>query len=249
MVGLIGCWMIGLALAQDVSPPETEARALFLEGRSSYELGRYEDAIAKWEAAWRLSQRNLLLFNLANAYERAGKLEEALEHLNRYRTTAPTEEHLPLDTRIAFLEARLASQLAEADREAAEALLREAEKIAENRRLTAQLQQDRLLTMDSPPRDTSVGAWVSTSIGVAGIATGIVATLAASRNRADIEETCVIRDASTLCPSFASGMLERHQSQRTLAWVGYGAGLAGLGVTTVLVVSPVDLGARWEVRW
>ncbi len=249
MVGLIGCWMLGLALAQDVSPPEAEARTLFLEGRSSYELGRYEDAIAKWEAAWRLSQRNLLLFNLANAYERAGMLEEALDHLNRYRTSAPVEEHLPLDTRIAFLEARLASQLAEADREAAELLLREAEQIAENRRLTAQLQQDRMLGMSAPPRETSVGTWISTGVGIAGLATGVIATVAASRTKADVEETCVITDTSNLCPSYASGLLERHQSQRTIAWVGYGAGLAGLGVTTVLVVSPVDLGARWEVRW
>jgi tetratricopeptide (TPR) repeat protein len=247
--GLIGFWMLGLALAQDAPAPESEARSLFLEGRSSYELGRYEDAIAKWESAWRLSQRNLLLFNLANAYERAGMLSEALEHLTRYRTAAPSEEHVALDTRVAFLEARLASQLAEADRESAEVLLREAEKLAESRRLTAQLQQDRLIRNDTQARDVPVATWLATGVGVAGLATGIVATLAASKTRTEVSDTCVQDGSSTLCPSYATGLLDQHQSQRTLAWAGYGTALVGLGVTTLLVVTPVELGVQWEVRW
>lgn len=102
---------------------------------------------------------------------------------------------------------------------------------------------------EAQTRDVPVATWLSTGVGIAGLATGIVATLAASKTRAEVNDTCVQDGSSTLCPSYATGLLDRHQNQRTLAWAGYGSGLVGLGVTTLLVITPVELGAQWEVRW
>ena len=90
------------------SDPETDARAreLYENGEILYNEGRYEDAIVAWEEAYRLSERAALLFNIANAYERLGRYDEALDALNRYRAYAKAEERESLDRRIANLERR-----------------------------------------------------------------------------------------------------------------------------------------------
>ena len=116
MVPMIHCLLLQLAFAQEPTPAQTpavddtaeaEARNLFSHGRDAYEHGRYEDAIKKWEEAWRLSRRPLLLANLANAYERLGDLQYAAELLAQYLDLAPEEERDSLQARIAQLEARL----------------------------------------------------------------------------------------------------------------------------------------------
>lgn len=89
---------------------DARARELFENGAALYEEGRYEDALAAWTEAWRLSGRPLLLYNIASAAEHLGRLEEAIDHLSRYRAYAPAEEQHALALRIAGLERRLAAQ-------------------------------------------------------------------------------------------------------------------------------------------
>ena len=60
------------ALAQDATT-EARAKELYENGAALYEEGRYEEAILAWEEAYRLSSRPVLLFNIANAYERLGR--------------------------------------------------------------------------------------------------------------------------------------------------------------------------------
>ncbi len=69
------------ARAQIVASPDARARELYLQGDREYQAGRYEQAVAAFQEAYRLSGRPLLLFNLANAYERLGRYAEALEAL------------------------------------------------------------------------------------------------------------------------------------------------------------------------
>ena len=70
--------------------------------------GRYEDALAAWTEAYALSQRPLILFNMANAYERNGQLEKAVAVLNRYRAYAQPDEQEVILRRIKNMEQRLA---------------------------------------------------------------------------------------------------------------------------------------------
>jgi len=72
--------MTGPAAAQK-SADDERARELYDNGAILYEEGRYEDAIAAWKAAYDLSPKPLLLFNVANAYERIGGLLDAPEKL------------------------------------------------------------------------------------------------------------------------------------------------------------------------
>jgi tetratricopeptide (TPR) repeat protein len=100
-------------LAQE-APPADEARAkeLYANGQRLYDEGYYEQAIAAWKEAYALSSRPALLYNVSNAYERLGKLQEALDTLNLYRAFASGDEAATLDRRIAVLERRLAEQRA-----------------------------------------------------------------------------------------------------------------------------------------
>ena len=94
--------------ADTVAAEEARARALFAEGERAYASGRYEDAIAAFEESYRLSGRPLLLFSIANAYERMGRSHEAYAALRRYLPHAPASERALILARIDLLEARAA---------------------------------------------------------------------------------------------------------------------------------------------
>lgn len=87
---------------------DQRARELYENGAILYEEGRYEDAVAAFEEAYRLSNRPALLFNIANAQERCGRWSDALDVLSRYRAYAPAAERETLDRRISNLERRIA---------------------------------------------------------------------------------------------------------------------------------------------
>jgi tetratricopeptide (TPR) repeat protein len=83
------------AAAQDTSaPPAEDARALFQRGQAAYSQGDYEGAITFWTRAWELDPRPLLQFNLSQAYERLGRLQDAVDSLQRFIERAePTDPH------------------------------------------------------------------------------------------------------------------------------------------------------------
>jgi tetratricopeptide (TPR) repeat protein len=98
------------ALAQ-TSTVDKQAQVLFDNGRGLYNEGQYSDAIAAWERAYALSPRPLILFNIANAYERDGQIQKAIDVLNRYRAFAAAGEGDVILRRIRNLEDRVAKQV------------------------------------------------------------------------------------------------------------------------------------------
>ena len=62
-------------------PTRQEAASLFREGSMFYELGQYEDAITKFEAAWKLEPMPQLLFNMGQAQRRWYELEIGRAHV------------------------------------------------------------------------------------------------------------------------------------------------------------------------
>jgi hypothetical protein len=99
------------ALAQTPAPSADEqAHVLFLNGQRLYDEGRYEEAVQAFQTAYDLSKRPLMLFNMANAYERLGQLEQAIDTLNHYRVYADPSEQDVLLARVQTIERRLAAQ-------------------------------------------------------------------------------------------------------------------------------------------
>lgn len=97
-----------LARAQDQDQAQKSAsnaaREKFLKGQQAYQQGDYDMAISQWKAAYDLDPRPLILYNLSQAYERNGKLAEAVDALQKYLHNAE-----PDDPNTELARARLAS--------------------------------------------------------------------------------------------------------------------------------------------
>ena len=87
--------------------PEQRAEEIYENGSTLYAEGLYEDAIAAWVESYRLSGLHEILLNIANAYERLQRFEDAIAVLNRYRAYAHREEREQLKNRIAALRERV----------------------------------------------------------------------------------------------------------------------------------------------
>lgn len=66
---------------------DERARLHFSAGRSYYEEGSYEQALVEFQRSYDLSQRAVLLVNVANSLERLGRWREAADSLEQYVAT------------------------------------------------------------------------------------------------------------------------------------------------------------------
>jgi hypothetical protein len=67
---------------------EDRARVLYSAGKDHYEHGQYEVAATEFEAAYALMPRPELRYNLYLTYERVGRFDVALGHLDAYLANA-----------------------------------------------------------------------------------------------------------------------------------------------------------------
>ncbi len=97
----LGSGLAHPALAQE-SASDREARAHFEAARLHFDRGAYEEAQREFEAAYELSHRAELLYNLYLSAERLGDFDAAIGYLERYLS-----EGAPDDERRAHLTPRL----------------------------------------------------------------------------------------------------------------------------------------------
>jgi tetratricopeptide (TPR) repeat protein len=110
----ISSWLCsGSAAAQDVHDTDDQARTHFQSGRLYFERGEYEDALREFEAAYALSNRPGLLYNIVLSNERLGRYAEAATRLDQYLRDDSTIEA----AQRSLLEARLENLRARASRE------------------------------------------------------------------------------------------------------------------------------------
>ena len=95
--------------AQEQQAQAQEARELFHKGQVAYQQGDYDTAIQSWTRAYDLDPRPLLQFNLAQAYERLGQIEQAVTSFEVYLRDADAEDLYQADARarVAALRTRL----------------------------------------------------------------------------------------------------------------------------------------------
>ena len=78
------------ALAQaQATDPKVAAKEHYNKGTSFYDLGRYDDAIKEFEAAYQLKNDPAFLYNLAQSYRQAGNHERALHFYKTYLRYVP----------------------------------------------------------------------------------------------------------------------------------------------------------------
>jgi hypothetical protein len=104
----VGLWLVALPLA--AQGEGDGAREKFMRGQRAYQQGDYDQAIAEWQAAYELDARPLILYNLSQAYERNGKLPEAVQALEQYLEQAdPDDPNMDVGrARVSTLRERLA---------------------------------------------------------------------------------------------------------------------------------------------
>jgi tetratricopeptide (TPR) repeat protein len=87
---------------------DENARRHFESGAAYLQQSDYENALREFQAAYTLSKRPPLLLNIANVYERMGKLQGAVDALSRYLEEDPkSPERTTHETRIANLKKRI----------------------------------------------------------------------------------------------------------------------------------------------
>lgn len=110
----IGAFIVAVALAigafaAPATAQDADARELFRRGEAAYSVGNYDVAIREWGAAYALDPRPRIQFNLAQAYERLGRLKEAADALKKFLDSGDPDDPMYSDAnaRLAALQQRL----------------------------------------------------------------------------------------------------------------------------------------------
>ncbi len=84
ITGVLGLVLAGTAASAEAQSDDERARSHFLAGSSYFDQARYEEAAEQFKEAYALSPRPPLLLNVASAYERALRFDEAASYLEQY---------------------------------------------------------------------------------------------------------------------------------------------------------------------
>lgn len=208
----------GMAAPPDEPSPEDDARAreLYRIGDDLYAQGRYEEALASFQEAYDLSRRTLLLYNIANAQERAGHWEDAIGTLREYLYTVEGDERAQIQSRLESLERRV-------------------------ERLRAMQQNPNEQPPAPPPPKLSPVGPILLGAGGLMLGAGIAFAVLAGGARDDLDAMCRDADGRTLCPAEASSAQTRDRAFSISADVALlaAAGLVAAGII-VLVTGGED---------
>lgn len=239
----------------DATDPTTQstddrAKELYENGADLYDEGRYEDAVAAWEESFRLSNRPLLLYNIANAEERAGHYDLALDRLNRYRAFATAGEREILDRRIRSLGQRIDQQKAAGAPSTSTGTTGTTG--TEPAPTTVTTTAPATPAPDSTAKVERSGPTLPTyilgGVGLVGIGSGVYFGLQATAARTEAGALCQeAGDKTTFCSADAKDALKRDKLDSLLTDISLGVGgaaLIGAGVAALLdaPVSFVPLG-------
>lgn len=218
--------------ATEQSQGDAEARRLFKEGDRLYAEGDYEGAVKAFEKAFELSKQPALKYNLANAYERLARYEEALAALKDYEPHAAADERSILKRRVGKLQERADQQ--KADREKA---------AAAGEAPTAQAESSPVT--QAPPADTSsvstdkptpILGYVLVGVGAVGVGLGAFFGVQALGSKSDAEKACPEAGGARRCPGSAADMLSTNSRDALIADISIGVGLVAAAVGTYFII-------------
>lgn len=185
---LIALLVRSTAFAQDGARPAAaeDPKAVFAEAQKAYQLGRFEEAIPKYERVFELTSHPSLLFNLAQCHRQLGNFERAAFFYDRYLATAkppiPNEQLarellLEMSQKRDAQAAKQAEEKALAEKKAAEERARQE---AEGRRLAQQGPEAKPITQQW---------WFWVALGGAVVAAGTITAVAAASSRPPLPAT------------------------------------------------------------
>jgi tetratricopeptide (TPR) repeat protein len=229
--------MIGLAFASEVkaqpAPPQPEdsaptepsddarARRLYADGDRRYAEGRYAEAIESFSQAFELSGRSLLLFNMANTYERMGDYARAADSLRRYLGREGAEDVDTVRQRLRQLERR--AKLVDTERK-------------ETAALRARPPCPDPISCQRKAQASDRNAYIL--LGTGGVALVSAAVFAGMARNAhnDALGQCVDSDGQRYCPTTAQSALDRERRFALFSDLSSGLGLAAVGTGVYLLL-------------
>jgi tetratricopeptide (TPR) repeat protein len=215
---------------------DTEARARFGVGQSLYTSGRFAESAREFEAAYELSHRPELLFNIYVANRDDNDLEKAVPALRAYLAAMPSSlpNRINLEARLQAMDATLAERAAQAEASAQQA----AEIVAAHERAAAaeaaQRSAERAVRPPAEPRfRLSLPGVVIGGAGIAAAIGGFVAGGLVLGKVSELEASC----PGNRCPATARATYDSAQTLVTVADVLLigGAVLAAGGLVMVLL--------------
>jgi tetratricopeptide (TPR) repeat protein len=253
------CWACAVAMASPTvwadPPPDPKsnpsradikrARELFDNGATLFAEGTYDGAIEAFRRAFQLSGEANCLFNIALAYDRLERLDDAIEYLQYYRAYAPKREHESIAQRIDALQTRKRKAEDEAAQKAAEAAAIEAARAAAAAEEQARLEQQ--ADADAPKVFGPV-AIAGTAVAVAGFGIAAGLGIASLRRKDDAASACGLGpDGDRFCPAQVADDLRMHRRFAIGADVCIGIGVAG-AITAIAVVAAAVAKRRRDER-
>lgn len=215
------------------TPPDSgdaRARELYLRGDRLYAEGDYAAAIDAFKRAHDLSGRPLLLFNLANAHERAGRYDDALDALRKYAPGAPESEGKSISRRIEQLEKKVAHSAPAASAPPADTAV-SASAPQHTAGPDPGSSEPAGVRLDSDDASTSTLGWVLTIGGGVLLVAGTAAGLLALDARAEAEQDC----DGDICNRDAKDAVERDRTASLIADIGLVGGALSLTAGLVLL--------------
>ncbi len=225
---------------------DVEAREHFRVAQPLYESGRFAEAAREFEAAYQLSHRPELLFNVYVANRDANDLDKAVPALRAYLAAMPTTlpGRVNLEARLSAMDATLAERAsaAQASAEQAAAVAAAQQRAADAE--AAQHQAERVArARPSAGFQVSIPGVVVGGVGVAAALSGFVVGALALGKVSDLESVC----PANVCPASARGTYDSAQTLVTASDVliigGAVLAVGGLAMVLLGVGAPSDDGA------
>ncbi len=210
------------------------AREHYLRGERYYSEGDYELSIQEFRAAYELSDRPKLLFNLANAYERLSRFEQAIEALRKYSATLPEYEREAVSRRIRNLEKR-ADEKAKRD-EALKALTKKSQQNLASNSTNSSVIPSGETPVAKPNEGGNTLAWVFLGSGVGVLGLGGAMAYWAQEAQDSAEARCV----NGVCVEGAQGYVDDNKQYSLFADVAFGVGAAAVVTGTILLLTSKD---------
>jgi tetratricopeptide (TPR) repeat protein len=210
LFALVATWAVaGFASADDDS-----ARLHFQAGAKDFSAGRFESALHSFTAAYELSARPQLLYNIALCEEELRRFGDAALHLRRFLEEVDDVPHrAALERRIELLETAAAKQ-AEEEADAPELVDEEA-------------------LREPPPEDRRAAvppaAWASFGVGGAALVTGIALGTTGLTKKNGLESGC---GATSSCDR---DEVERMERLGIVADVSFALAIAAAATGTALI--------------
>jgi tetratricopeptide (TPR) repeat protein len=211
---------------------DKRARELFIKADRMYAEGDYESALEAFSEAYELSGRPPLLYNMANAHERLGEYDKALERLRAYFPHASKHQQELLEKRMQSLQMRADEQRAKKEEEAKE---REAERKADRppqREAKANASAEPGIDTKPPP----YLGYVLMGAGALGLGLGTYFGTQALDARSEAKDLCPEVNGAQRCTEGAKDAIDRDRSRSLMADVSFGVGVASAAVGVILVL-------------